>query len=131
MKIKQSLTRAALSTAMNYISGDPEKNLPKLLSFIESIGWDKNQTEVFHKIIDHPNNVWYQYLMGLWRDIDNDILKTVFRNFGLNATLFGYVEQEKTWKNTAAIFPGLFLWIPPRPATFIVQDAGRRSTAIS
>ncbi len=37
MKIKQSLTKAALSTAMDYISGDPENNLPKLLSFIEGI----------------------------------------------------------------------------------------------
>ena len=46
-----------------YISGDPEKNLPKLLGFIESIGWDTNQTKVFHQIIDNPDNVWYRYLM--------------------------------------------------------------------
>lgn len=28
MNLKNTLTKAALSTAMNYISGDPEKNLP-------------------------------------------------------------------------------------------------------
>ena len=31
MNIKQTLTHAALNTALVYISGDPEKNLPKLL----------------------------------------------------------------------------------------------------
>lgn len=95
MHLKNYLTRAALTTAMDYISGDPEKNLPKLLGFIESIGWGKNQTEVFHRILDDPNSNWYQFLMGLWQDIDNDVLKAIFRNFALNATLFGYAEQEK------------------------------------
>lgn len=38
MGMKQLLTKAALSTAMSYISGAPEKNLPNLLEFVESIG---------------------------------------------------------------------------------------------
>lgn len=112
MGIKQSLTRAALSTAMDYISGDPEKNLPKLLGFIESIGWDTNQTKVFHQIIDNPDNVWYRYLMGLWRDIDNDILKAIFRNFGLNATLFGHAEQEKNAQKYGCNIPWAILMDP-------------------
>lgn len=66
-----------------------KKSLPKLLNFMEGIGWDKNQTKVFHEVLDHPENNWYQFLMGLWRDIDNDVLKVTFRNFGLNASLFG------------------------------------------
>lgn len=40
MKLKQTVTKAALSTAMDHISGDPEKNLPKLLNFAEGLGWD-------------------------------------------------------------------------------------------
>ncbi len=40
MKLKQTVTKAALSKAMDYISGDPEKNLPKLLNFAEGLGWD-------------------------------------------------------------------------------------------
>lgn len=38
MGMKQLLTKAALSTAMSCISDAPEKNLPKLLKFMESIG---------------------------------------------------------------------------------------------
>lgn len=33
--------------------------------------------------------------MGLWRDIDNEVLKTTIRSFGLNAKLFGMREQQK------------------------------------
>ena len=101
MGMKQSLTKAALSTAMGYISGNPEKNLPNLLKFMESIGWGKEQTEVFHQILDDSENVWYKFLINLWHDVDNDVLKTTFRNFGLNASLFGYQEQKKKMARTA------------------------------
>lgn len=89
---------------MNYISRDPEKNLPKLLSFIKSIGWGKEQTDVFDEILSNPENVWYKYLINLWNDVDNDILKTIFCNFGLNASLFGYEEQRKNEENITVIF---------------------------
>lgn len=131
MNIKKTLSNAALSTAMAYISGDPEKNLPKLLNFMEGIGWDKNQTKVFHEVLDHPENNWYQFLMGLWRDIDNDVLKVTFRNFGLNASLFGYQEQRETKKNTVAISRGPSCWIPLPPAIFTVLAVGLPNIAIS
>lgn len=98
MNYKNNLTKAALSTAMNYISGDPEKNLPKLLHFIEGIGWDSTQTEIFHEVIENPDNIWHSYLMNLWKDIDNDVLNAIFRNFALNVSLFGGKEQEANKK---------------------------------
>lgn len=124
MGIKQTLTRTALGSAMEFISGNPQQNLPKLLGLIESMGWDKAQTDVFHKILEDPDNIWYQYAMNLWRDIDNEILKTVFCNFGLSATFFGMKEQKKNAENTDAIFPGRYFLIQLRLVIFIVPDAG-------
>ena len=112
MGIKQSITKAALSTAMNYISGDPEKNFPKLLKWIEGMGWAKNQTEIFHQVLEDPNNNWYQFLLGLWRDIDNDVLKATFQNFALNATLFGYKEQERNAEKYGCNIPWAILMDP-------------------
>lgn len=112
MGIKQTLSKSALGVAMNYISGDPQKKIPKLLGFIENIGWDKSQTDVFHKILDDPDNVWNQYLINLWRDIDNEILKTVFCNFELNATLFGMKEQEKNAEKYGCNIPWAILLDP-------------------
>jgi len=112
MSIKQSLSKAALEGAMNYISGDPENNLTKLLSFIEGIGWEKEQTDVFHKIIDEPENIWYKFLLNLWNDIDNDVLKTTFCNFGLNASLFGLKEQRENAKKYDCNIPWAILLDP-------------------
>ena len=112
MGIKQTMTKAMLSTAMEYISGDPEKNLPKLLTFIEGLGWGKNQTEVFRKILDDPENVWHKYLLGLWRDVDNDVLKTTFINLGLNATLFGQREEAANARKYGCNIPWAILLDP-------------------
>ena len=112
MGIKQTMTKAMLSTAMEYISGDPEKNLPKLLTFIEGLGWGKNQTEVFHKILDDPENVWHKYLFDLWRDVDNDVLKTTFINLGLNATLFGQREEAANARKYGCNIPWAILLDP-------------------
>lgn len=112
MNFKNTLTKAALTTAMNYISGDPEKNLPKLLHFIEGIGWDSTQTEIFHEVIENPDNIWHSYLMNLWKDIDNDVLKAIFRNFALNASLFGGKEQEANKEKYGCNIPWAILMDP-------------------
>lgn len=96
MNAKGKISGFVLNQAMNYISGNPEKNLPKLLNWIDALGIKdfESQSRVFHEVLDHPDNVWYQYIMGLWRDIDNDILKAVFRNFGLNANILSFPKQR-------------------------------------
>lgn len=112
MSIRQSITKTAFNTAMNYISGDPEKNLPKLLSFIEDLGWGEEQLIVFRQIVGNPDSVWYKYLLNLWRDVDNDILKTVFTNFGLNASLYGFPEQQKNAEKYGCNIPWAILLDP-------------------
>lgn len=96
MNTKGKISSFVLNQAMNYISGNPEKNLPKLLHWIDSLDIEgfESKSKIFHEVLDHSDNVWHQYLMGLWRDIDNDILKVFFRNFGLNANLLGFPEQQ-------------------------------------
>ena len=63
-------------------------------------------------ISDDPENLWYKYLMGLWRDIDNEVLKTTFRSFGLNATLFGMREQQKNADKFGCNIPWAILMDP-------------------
>ena len=112
MSLKQKMTGVALNAAMNYISGDPEKNLPKLLALIEGLGWGEDQTKVFHEVLDNPDNIWHDYLMNLWRDIDNDVLKAIFCNLGLNATLFGYQEQVRNMEKYDCNIPWAILMDP-------------------
>ena len=96
MGLKYHVQELVLNQAMNYISGNPQENLPKLLNLVEKTGITKGfdgQMELFHNVVDDPDNTWNKFAMGLWEDIDNDVLKTVFRNFGLNASFLGFPTQ--------------------------------------
>ena len=47
----------------------------KLLALVDSFdkeGQWKAQRALFHQIIDDPKNVWYQYIMDLYQDIDQE-----------------------------------------------------------
>lgn len=118
MSIKEKTQAFALERAVNYISGDPEKNLPKLLAWVDRIGWGKDFSgphgpkETIRKIVDDPENVWRQYIMRLWRDIDNDVLKTTFRNFVLNAALFGFPKQQALSEEYGCNIPWAILMDP-------------------
>ena len=117
MSVKERLSAFALNQAMNHISGDPEKNLPKLLKWIDAIGIKEfePQSKVLHEVLDNPENNWNKYLMGLWRDIDNDTLKSIFCNLGLNTMLFGFPKQQENEKNYDCNIP-LAMLIDPTSA---------------
>ena len=115
MNVKEKMEAFALNKAMSYVSGNPEKNLPKLLSLIDHSPWGKDfasQSKIFHEVLENPENTWYRYIMGLWRDIDNEVLKTVFHNFILNASLFGYLKQEAKAKELGCNIPWALLIDP-------------------
>ena len=115
MNLKEKAESLVLEKAMNYISGNPEENLPKLLGWADVIDRDnkwKNQRELFHKIADDPQNVWYQYIMNLYRDIDSKVLQTTFRNFLINASVIGYPRQRKIEEKLDCNVPWAILMDP-------------------
>ena len=96
MNAKEKVSSFVLDKAMNYISGDPETNLPKLLGLIDALGIKsfEPQSQAVHEILDDPDSIWYKFIMDLWRDVDNDVLKSVFQNFALKAAILGNPKQE-------------------------------------
>ncbi len=116
MKAKEKIQAFALNQAMNYISGDPAKNLPKLLAWLDSIGWGgKNFTThsaAIHSVLEDSENNWYQFIMGIWKDIDNEILKTTFRNFVLNASIIGMPKQQANQEKHDCNIPWALLMDP-------------------
>jgi MoaA/NifB/PqqE/SkfB family radical SAM enzyme len=50
--------------------------------------------------------------MGLYRDIDNDILKTVFKSFLINASMIGYPRQRALEKKLGCNIPWAILMDP-------------------
>lgn len=114
MNVKKFITKAAMDQALEYISKNPEENLPEALNFLDSIGWtDMNDVSgALHKILDDKENVWYKYIMALYRDIDIDVLKTFFRNFVVNAVMLGFKQQLAEEEKLGCNIPWAILMDP-------------------
>ena len=100
MSIKNSVSAFAIHRALGYLEKDPETNLPKLMAMIDKVAGDDpnsfpKQREVIRKVINDPTDNWYKYIMNVVKNVDNDVLKTVFTNFIVNGNLIGWKRQEE------------------------------------
>lgn len=115
MDIKGKATEMVMKAAVDYISGNPEENLPKLLSWVDTYDKENNwkiQRELFHTIIDDHDNVWYQYIMNLYKEIDQKVLQTTFRNFLINANMIGFPKQRRMEEKNNCNIPWAILMDP-------------------
>jgi MoaA/NifB/PqqE/SkfB family radical SAM enzyme len=90
MSIKSSLQAAGLRKAYEYIDRDPQNNLPKIVDFLNKFvpsGILDGQLHTVKSILSDPENIWHDYLLSLWSDIDGGIRKSVFESFIINAAL--------------------------------------------
>ena len=98
--VPKTLSKLGLKTAFGYIEKDPERNLPKLMEWVDKLagtGPDsfQEQRDAFRRVISDPDNNMYQLIMSIFRDVDNEVLKATFENFFLNANIIGWPIQEK------------------------------------
>ena len=96
--IKDKATAQATRMAISMLEKDPDKNIPKLVSWWEK--FDKSpehdrQKAVVREIVDHPDNNWYRLIRSLFDDIDGDVLKKIFENFVVNSYIIGTDMQRK------------------------------------
>lgn len=94
------LKKAGINSAYNYLEKDPEKNLPKLMDWVDkfagtgSESFPKQRTAV-RSVIENPQSNWYQMILHILKDTDKEVVKTVFTNFIMNANLVGWQTQEE------------------------------------
>ena len=74
--------------------------MPKLMAMIDKFAGDDpnsfpKQREVIRKVINDPTDNWYKYIMNVVKNVDNDVLKTVFTNFIVNANLIGWPSARR------------------------------------
>ncbi|MBD5155388.1 MAG: radical SAM protein [Oscillibacter sp.] len=98
--IPKSLSKLGMKTAYSYIEKDPEKNLPKLMAWVDKLAGSgpdsfQEQRDAFRAVINDPSNNMYQLMMNIFRDVDSDVLKATFENFFLNANIIGWPIQEE------------------------------------
>ena len=105
----------AASKALSYLDGDPDKNIPKLLEWVDK--FDKKdewltQRNAFRAVIENPDNNWYKLIKSLWTDIDDGVRKVFFENFIINSNLIGAPREEKMRKEHGCNIPWAILMDP-------------------
>lgn len=116
MGIKEFAAQASISTALSYINGNPEKNLPRLMSFINTVM--KNDTSfpgpraAITKVVNDSDNNMNHLLCNIIHDIDPSIVKTAFNNFVVNANLVGWEKQQKVRQEYGCNVPWTILMDP-------------------
>ena len=97
MDVPTTLKKFGLTKVFHYIYKDPEKNMFKLLDWadIYAKGEFESQRATVRRVMEHPDDPYYKFIMHLIHDVDQDVLTTVAVNFFINANLTGWKVQEK------------------------------------
>ena len=111
--LKESAQNFAINRALNYVEGNPEENLPKLLDMIDTVfpkEWYGEQREAIKKEIERKGN-WYQLILKLY-ELDPGVRKAFFQNFLFNASLKGSAIIEESREREKCNIPWAILLDP-------------------
>jgi MoaA/NifB/PqqE/SkfB family radical SAM enzyme len=117
MELKNRLKKTVLRTAFDYLERDPEKNIHKLMSWVDTLAGDgpdslPTQRAAVRKVLADPENNMYRLIMNILHETDNDVLKATFENFFVNANIIGWPEQEKMREKYGCNIPWAILLDP-------------------
>ena len=99
MDITGRLKAMGVSAVYNYVDKDPEKNVPKLLDWLEKNDKNKtltNQVRTVRDAIQDKDNNWAQLVNSLFTDIDAHQRKMLVRGALINGSLIGSSIQRET-----------------------------------
>lgn len=108
------ISAVGLRAAYAYLNKNPEKNLPKLMKWVDR--YDKNNIHVnkrkaVRQAIEEKDN-WYRLLLSLWEDIDTGVRKAFFNNFIISNMFVGWPKQQKLRRELDCNIPWAILVDP-------------------
>lgn len=117
MELETKLKKAALGTALDYIAKDPERNIHKLMGWVDKFTADDPenlapQRNAVRKVLDEPDSSMYKLIMNTFRDVDTDVIKKVFENFIVNANLIGFPREAELSRKYGCNVPWAILMDP-------------------
>ena len=66
--IKETMQEFTVNQALNYLEGNPEENIPKLMAFVDRLmpkDWYTSQRNAIRRSIEEKNNWYPAYLKAL------------------------------------------------------------------
>lgn len=103
----------AVNQALQYIEGNPEENIPKLMTLVDRYtpdGWYKSQRDAIRKVIEEKNN-WYDLILKVYK-LDPGVRKAFFQNFLFNSALKGSAIQDEVKEREGCNVPWAILLDP-------------------
>ncbi len=117
MNTSSKVVQFGLKQAFSYIEKNPEKNMVKLMEFVDRLAGDNPNTlplqrAAFRKVVNDPDNNMYQLIVRVLKNTDTGVLKAVFQNFLLNAAVVGWQKQEEMREKYQCNVPWAILMDP-------------------
>lgn len=115
MSFTEKMKSFGAKQVISYIDKDPDKNIPKILDWLEA--HDKSnsvtpQVRTVRKCMAEPDNNWNQLIHSLWTDIDDGVRRRLFENFVINASLIGSKRQKDCSQKYGCNVPWAILMDP-------------------
>ena len=119
MTFKEKTERKAVSSGVkkliSYVKKDPDKNLPKLVSFAEKFVGNIFPAENFEKMrkgISDENNIWRRLALSVINEVDEDVIVKMVLAFGLGAGVHGTKAVRENREKLGCNIPWLILMDP-------------------
>ena len=115
MNFTDSMKKIGLEKVYDYLDKDPEHNIPKIIDYIEKLdrkGSVKRELPTIKRVLADPTSNWYRLVQSLWTDIDDEVRKTMFVNFVINANVLAGAKANENREKYQCSIPWAILMDP-------------------
>ncbi len=115
MGFKDGMQKMALKKACEYLEKDPVENLPKLWELAVKLDQDhalEKQLAGVGSYLTDPECNWFRYITRIFRDIDTDVVQTLFTNFVVNSNMLRKPLMEAAEQKLGCKVPWAILMDP-------------------
>ncbi|MGI6727710.1 MAG: radical SAM protein [Anaerovoracaceae bacterium] len=113
--VKEKIATKGLDIALNYLDQDIEKNMPKLMDWVDRFDINnsvKVERDAVRKVALDPESVWNRFLLNVWNEVDRDIVKKFFTNFLVYSNIMGNHKRKELKKKYECNIPWAILLDP-------------------
>lgn len=104
-----------LRKLLSYLDSNPEENIGKIMDWVERLDSQdivRGKLDQVRQVLEDEDNIWFNYIEGLYRDIDGDLRKRLFENFIINANILGGQRARKVREEEDCNVPWAILMDP-------------------
>ena len=91
MNLGNSLKKLGIEQTFRYVYKDPEPNMRKLMDWADRFAGNEfeGQRKAIREVIENKEHPYHDFVLHLFKDVDQDVLTTLVTNFFINAALIG------------------------------------------